>query len=184
MASLLGLAFARYCQQLEKRPLPTKAVTSGCLSAASDMFAQSMTSKNALNLRRTLAIGAFGFLWSGPSAHYWQAWLQRKFPKLDDTSVLQKVVLDQATYGPVCNLVLMSFLALIVDGRSFRFTWNKLRSDFWSVQRNGWKFWPLVAILNYRYVPLKLRVLVINVAAFCWSTFLITGSHGKALVVK
>lgn len=184
MASILGLAWACYLKRLEKRPVLTKAITAGCLSSASDILAQSMTSKKAFNLNRTLAIGVFGLMWSGPSAHYWQAWLQKKFPKQDDASVVQKVVVDQVTYGPVCNLALMSFLALVVDGRSLKFTLNKLRSDFWSVQRNGWKFWPLVAILNYRYVPLKLRVLVINLAAFCWSTFLITRSHGKALVVK
>lgn len=184
MASILGLAWAHYCKRLEKRPLPTKAITAGCLSAASDMLAQSMTSKNAFNFRRTLAIGAFGFLWSGPSAHYWQGWLQKRFPKQDDASAVKKVVVDQVTYGPICNLALMSFLALIVDGRSLKFTRHKLRTDFWSVQLNGWKFWPLVALVNYRYVPLKLRVLVINVAAFCWSTFLISKSHGKALVVK
>lgn len=184
MASLLGLAWARYCQRLEKQPLPTKAITAGCLSAASDVIAQSLTSKNPLNLRRTLALGAFGFFWSGPSNHFWQGFLQRMFPKQTDSNLVRKVVIDQITYGPVCNLALMSFLALVVDGRSFKFTANKLRSDFWSVQRNGWKFWPLVAVLNYRYVPLKLRVLVINLAAFCWSTFLIVKSHGKALVVK
>lgn len=162
-----------------------------------------MTSKNAFNLRRTLAIGAFGLLWSGPSAHYWQAWLQKRFPKQDDASVVQKAKslpicclfcnysnsiciksemciscpclvflcrssstkshtvsqislrsspvcshllcsrcqhfytcaqtdLEIGSFaGPVCNLALMSFLALIVDGRSLKFTWNKLRSDFW-----------------------------------------------------
>lgn len=46
------------------------------------------------------------------------------------------------------------------------------------------QFWPLVAIFNYRYVPLKLRVLVINLAAFCWSTFLITRSNRKAVNLR
>jgi len=45
------------------------------------------------------------------------------------------------------------------------------------------QFWPLVALFNYRYVPLKLRVLVINLAAFCWSTFLITRSNRKTVTV-
>jgi len=47
MANILGLAWARYSQQLSKKPLPTKAVTAGCLSGASDILAQvSVNPKN------------------------------------------------------------------------------------------------------------------------------------------
>mmetsp|Transcript_5563 Transcript_5563/g.15941 ORF Transcript_5563/g.15941 Transcript_5563/m.15941 type:complete len:187 (+) Transcript_5563:226-786(+) len=183
MANILGLAWARYSQQLSKKPLPTKAVTAGCLSGASDILAQTLTSKGPINWRRTLAIAAFGFVWAGPSAHYWQAWLQKTFPKKDDKTLIKKVAVDQLTYGPICNLALMCYLALIVDGRSFDFTKQRLKNDFWAVQVNGWRFWPLVALFNYRYVPLKLRVLVINLAAFCWSTFLITRSNRKTVTV-
>ena len=52
---------------------------------------QTLTSKGPINWRRTLAIAAFGFVWAGPSAHYWQAWLQKTFPKKDDKTLIQKV---------------------------------------------------------------------------------------------
>lgn len=35
------------------------------------------------------------------------------------------------TAGPLCNLALMSYLALVVDARSFDFTKQKLKNDFW-----------------------------------------------------
>ncbi len=35
------------------------------------------------------------------------------------------------TVGPLCNLALMSYLALVVDARSFDFTKKKLKNDFW-----------------------------------------------------
>jgi len=52
---------------------------------------QTLTSKGPINWRRTLAIAAFGFVWAGPSAHYWQAWLQKTFPKKDDKTLIKKV---------------------------------------------------------------------------------------------
>ncbi len=78
------------------------------------------------------------------------------------------MALDQLTYGPVCNVLMISYLSLIVEGRSGAETRRRLRQDYPQIQRNGWKLWPLAALVNYRYVPLKLRVLFVNVVAFCW----------------
>jgi Mpv17 / PMP22 family len=112
------------------------------------------------------------------------------------------VILDQCTYGPVCNVLLISCkssvpqvdtsshdlvdnadsvvhgmlklpschadLSLVVEGRSAQHTQQRLKRDYPGIQWNGWKLWPLAAFINYTYVPLKLRVLFVNVVAFCW----------------
>lgn len=59
-------------------------------------------------------------------------------------------------------------LSLVVEGRSARATKQRLQQDYPRIQLNGWKVWPLAALINYRYVPLKLRVLFVNLVAFCW----------------
>jgi len=187
MADILRLAWARYLRSLERKPLATKAITAGLLSGASDVVAQTLTASRPLNWRRTLAIAAFGFLWAGPSNHYWQKFLEKLFKgRRDGATVVQKVILDQCTYGPVCNILLISYLSLIVEGRSAQHTQLRLKRDYPGIQWNGWKLWPLAAFVNYTYVPLKLRVLFVNVVAFCWSTFLITRSKvpqaGRQLV--
>jgi hypothetical protein len=39
---------------------------------------------------------AFGFLWAGPSNHYWQKFLEKLFKgRRDGATVVQKVVLDR-----------------------------------------------------------------------------------------
>lgn len=183
MANILGLAWSRYLKSLERKPLQTKAITAGFLSGASDVVAQTLTSNGPLHWRRTLAIAAFGFLWSGPSNHYWQNFLEKFFKgRRDGATVVQKVVTDQVVYGPICNVLLISYLSLVVEGRSARATKQRLRQDYPRIQLNGWKVWPLAALINYRYVPLKLRVLFVNMVAFCWSTFLITRAKAAAPV--
>lgn len=104
-----------------------------------------------------------------------------------------QVVLDQTTYGPLCNILLISCecafvssptdyqtdpvstlpcvcadLSFIVEGRSAQTTKKRLQRDYPNIQKNGWKVWPIAALINYRYVPVKLRVLFVNVVAFCW----------------
>lgn len=38
----------------------------------------------------------------------------------------------------------------------------QIKRDYPLVQLNGWKLWPLAALINYKFVPLQFRVLFIN----------------------
>ncbi|BDA42748.1 Peroxisomal membrane protein PMP22 [Coccomyxa sp. Obi] len=176
--SVLTVAWDRYLRRLEKNPLQTKALTSSVIAGFSDVVAQRMIWKGPLNWRRTAALAVFGLVWSGPANHYWQAFLERVFRgKRDAATLCKKVLLDQLTYGPFNNILFMSYIALIVEGRSWEFTQAKLFRDFAGIQKNGWRLWPLASLINYAYVPLRLRVLFVNVVAFFWSTFMILRSR-------
>ena len=177
----------------------------------------------------------FGLIWSGPSAHFWQFFTERLFRgKRDGATIIKKTLLDQLSYGPLCNAMYMAYVALVVEGappsngvlpesqpadvgcmrqagcqgpawfasagRSLEFTQQKLWNDFLGVQRNGWRVrrqlpepacalcaaccswtcsarlchaamrqvWPIVSLVNYRYIPLRLRVLFVNAVALFW----------------
>ncbi|KAI3430384.1 hypothetical protein D9Q98_004979 [Chlorella vulgaris] len=173
--SILAVAWHRYLQQLEQKPLKTKAITASLLIGASDLLAQRLTLGAApTNWRRTLCMCAYGFLWAGPAGHYWQQILESLFPdKHDPLRTVKKVLTDQLVYGPLQNAVFMTFLAVVVEGRSWAATRTKLQADFVGVQSRGWRVWPVVSFVNQEFVPLKLRVLWMNVAALGWATFLI-----------
>ena len=49
------------------------------------------------------------------------------------------------------------------------------------VQLRGWRFWPVVSALQYRFVPVPLRALVANLAGLLWSTYLALGARAAAL---
>ncbi|GIL73673.1 hypothetical protein Vretifemale_3805, partial [Volvox reticuliferus] len=173
----LALCWKRYIEELNKRPLRTKCVTSACVAALSDVVAQLIISGSYKSVKRTLAVACFGAIYTGPSAHYWQKFMERLFSgKKDLTTVLQKVLVDQLTYGPVCNVLFMSFATLVLEGKPFSFLLQKIAKDYPGVQLNGWRLWPLAALINYRFVPLQFRVLFINVVAFIWTTFLLLRS--------
>jgi Mpv17 / PMP22 family len=57
-------------------------------------------------------------------------------------------------------------------GKGIKHLLHKVWSDYPTAQIHSWKLWPAAALFNYRYVPLNLRVLFINVIALGWTTFL------------
>lgn len=195
--SLLGLAWSRYQSQLRARPLATKALTSAAIAALSDLAAQLIASSGSsgtgngkarryYDLARTLKFALLGLIWSGPSAHYWQAFLQRAVPpppagappEQAAAALLKKVALDQLTYGPACNLVFMAYTTLFVARSGPSVLGRRLRRDFVHVQRNGWRVWPLASAVNLRFVPLEYRVLFANVVALAWTTYLNLATRG------
>ena len=175
-----GGGWAAYQRALRARPLGTKALTAAAVQGGSDVLAQLLTRRGpgaALDLRKALKMAAFGLLWGGPSIHYWQRFMEEvafRGARPGFGTVLVKTVLDQATYGPVQNLAFMSFIALAVEGKSLAALRRRVHENFWRVQLNGWKVWPLAALINYRYVPVPFRAAFANLVALGWSMFLIT----------
>ena len=52
--------------------------------------------------------------------------------------------------------------------QGWKHLFDKIVKDYPAVQLNGWKLWPAAAMFNYRYVPLNLRVLFLNIVALGW----------------
>lgn len=88
------------------------------------------------------------------------------------TAALAKVAVDQLTYGPVCNLVFMTYTTLVIAKGTVGELAGRVRRDYLAVQRNGWRVWPLAGLINYRFVPLEYRVLFMNMVALLWTTYL------------
>ena len=64
-----------------------------------------------------MSMQVFGLVWSGPSNHYWQQFLERTFKgRKDAATVVEKVIVDQLVYGPLCNILLISYISMVVEG--------------------------------------------------------------------
>lgn len=184
ISTSLDQSMSRVCasscsSQLPSPDPPTQAITAALLAALADILVQqsvrSSTQRRVLmNWRRTLSIALYGLLWTGPSNHYWQLLLEHLFPdRTDPFRPAKKVTLDQLTYGPLNNIMFMSYISMVVENKSARATRSKLRADYPSVQLAGWRLWPLAQFLNQSFVPLDLRVLFSNVVSLLWTTFMI-----------
>lgn len=72
--------------------------------------------------------------------------------------VLCKVALDQLTYGPFSNWYYFYVIGWL-EGRSMASCHAAVARDFWPLMVANWKVWPLVTLINFKFVPLNLQVL-------------------------
>ena len=61
-----------------------------------------------------------------------------------------KVLLDQLTFGPANNIAFMSFWALAIERADVIMLLPRLSHDLPRVQLAAWRYWPIVAAVNYR----------------------------------
>lgn len=177
MSTFLAIAWAKYLETLDESPLLTKAFTSAFIAALADTFAQRITSSKAsLNWRRTFLIASYGLIWIGPSNHYWHGFLETLIPMSKSTGYrsVKKVLVDQLIYGPLNNVLMLLFMARVVDRRGWRTSFSRLPMQFPSVQLRGWRLWPAAQFLNHYFMPFKFRVLFTNSVAFLWQCYLIS----------
>lgn len=174
MADVVAQGWERYLYLLQKYPLRTKCITSGLLAGSSDCLAQKIAGAKSLNYKRALFMLLYGFIYGGPFGHYFHKLMDRIFAgrKKDGTTILKKVVLEQVTSNPFNNVLYMCYIGIMLEGRTWTSLKNKVLSDYPGVQLNAWRFWPIVSLINYKYMPLNLRPLFANLAAVCWANYL------------
>jgi hypothetical protein len=82
-------------------------------------------------------------------------------------TLVKKVVVDQLTYGPLCNLAAMAYIGLVVEGQLLRDWLRSLRTSFPAACVGGWKVWPLATLVQF-HVPINLRPLFMNAVGMLW----------------
>lgn len=49
---------------------------------------------------------------------------------------------------------------------------EKLESTYWQALSKNWMVWPFIQIVNFKFVPLHHRVLLVNVISLGWNCYL------------
>lgn len=106
----------------------------------------------------------------GPLATTWFGFLQRRvvLPGRPNAEIFARVGLDQAILAPG-NLFLFLNTMALMEGTSAS---EKLESTYWPALSRNWMVWPIVQFINFKYVPLELRVLLVNVVSLGWNCYL------------
>jgi hypothetical protein len=106
----------------------------------------------------------FLLLWhAGPSNHLWHGLLTELFNQSSPGQgllskahvVAQRVALDQLTYAPCNNSLMIFYIAAVADRLGWKAALAKVQSELPAVQWRGWRFWPVVQSINQFFVPLR-----------------------------
>ncbi|KAI0120412.1 hypothetical protein BJ170DRAFT_710003 [Xylariales sp. AK1849] len=136
-----------YQRKLAARPLLTSSVTTAILFATGDITAQQLVEKKGLEkheLARTGRMFLYGGFIFGPAATTWFGFLQRR------------VVLRNKN---------AEILARVAPK-------EKLEKSYLPALQTNYLIWPFVQLINFKFVPLVHRVLVVNVVSIGWNCYL------------
>ncbi|KAM8961172.1 peroxisomal membrane protein 2 [Pelodytes ibericus] len=167
-----------YLRLLRERPVLTKALTSGILSALGNLLSQSIErqrrsqkSPKKVDLLGPLRFATYGFLFTGPLSHYFYMFLEQLIPSSSPLAGLRRLLLDRLIVAPVF-LLLFFFVMNVLEGKDLATLNKKLKDGYWSALKMNWKVWTPFQFINVNYVPVQFRVLFANLVAFFWYAYL------------
>jgi protein Mpv17 len=94
-----------------------------------------------------------------------------RLPLHGSTAAVAKIFADQLVWTPPVNMAFFTFTGALEHGDPER-AWSDGRSKLWEVLQTNWLVWFPVQGLNFFWVPVKYRVLFVNVVALFWSAYL------------
>ncbi len=124
-----------------------------------------------LDVKRLITLAAFGFLYHGPSGHYFYNWLDEKIPGNDSKTVATKVIIDQVIWCPLFMTVFFTYLGLVA-GDGFSAIADKIKNDLFTAVQGSWKVWPIVHAVNFKFISTKHRLVFINGVQIAFNMFL------------
>ncbi|XP_023930668.1 protein Mpv17-like isoform X2 [Lingula anatina] len=149
--------------------------------AAGDVIAQIfIEKKNTANYDtvRTLRFLGFGTLLAGPVLRTWYMTLDFLFKGTTKTVALKKVFCDQAFFAPSFLTVFITTMGWL-RGDPWSEIQEKVKRDFLPILMANYQLWIPVQISNFYFVPFHHRILVVNVVALFWNTYLAWKSERK-----
>ena len=186
---------AWYLERLHAAPLPTKCLTSGVLGLAGDGAAQLHEARTraraaataggkappphppvAYSWRRGLTTFADGLLVSAPLLHAGYGWLEDAIPVRDhprlppSVAAAAHVLVDDYVFD-AAFIAIMFITTGLGEGYRPGQILDQLRRDYATAVTTMWKVGILLMPLEFcmfRYLPLRLRVLGMNVVELLW----------------
>jgi hypothetical protein len=189
--SAIAQAWGGYLDLLDKRPIYTKMATGAVLSAIGDTLAQTLDSSAvAFSVRRLIVLVTVNVLYFSPLLHHWYNFFDMVVAKLKlETGswacTFTCLALDQIVNTPItlvgffCVFTLVNAISLVVVGGEVpamgalvASVGTKLQVEYFNALLANWKVWTLPQVINFAFVPPKLRVAFANVVAVLWNAIL------------
>ena len=153
---------------LSRNLLLSNTLLCGVMSGLGDVVLQSSrVEQRPFDKTRTMHLTLTG-LSLGPCFHFWYQALDRMLPGKALSVVAKKVLLDQIIFSPVCLSVFFVTLGFL-DWSSWKDIGHEIYHKGIIIYKAEWFVWPPAQVLNFYFVPLRFRVLFINMIAFCFS---------------
>lgn len=172
-------AWRWYNRSLRAKPLATKAVTSGIIAAVGQILASALrgpppAGTGPSRMRSVSAFFVFGLVINGPFFHWWYGALERicdGVPSTTSAGVLYRLALDRLLTTPPFLAVTLAGLHWLQHLSPSKAT-AVVKQLFWGALFMNWKVWSVAQVINFKFVPIHLRVVFGNLVALWWNIYL------------
>lgn len=176
-----------YSATLHQHKYPVQIVSGGILWLSGDLLSQKIAQKDTIDWSRTLKMTLFGVVVSAPVLTAWYSLLDRytikKFGDMHSGGarrlwkvVVFKCVADMLVFDP---LYLSSFFigTNVLEGNSFKFMANKIKSEFAGTWFMDVAVWTPVQLINFRLCPVIYQPLIVQLGNIGWNSYLSYVQH-------
>ncbi|CAO3627684.1 unnamed protein product [Cunninghamella blakesleeana] len=167
--------FLFYNSLLSKYPILIQSITTSALFGTGDVIAQQAIENRGINnhdIIRTSRMVCFGGIIAGPALSTWYRFLEHNIRASTPFKTLaSKVAIDQIFFAPTFIGVFFCTQGLF-EGKSIQEIKDKLNHGYTSAVINNYKLWPAVQFFNFYFVPLNHRLMVTNLVALGWNSYL------------
>ncbi|SCV70514.1 BQ2448_1908 [Microbotryum intermedium] len=98
---------------------------------------------------------------------------------ISNLQLVKRVAADQLGLAPISLFIFLMSMSLL-EGLSDEELWDKIRHNYLPILLVNWQVWPLLQLINFRYVPLRYRVPYGSILGIGWSAFLSFKTAKKA----
>jgi hypothetical protein len=168
---------------LDASPVFTKCISAGLIAGLGNLGAQRLMhdekdGKFKIDWQQTGRFALLNVVFVAPVLHYWYTWLAVAIPGKAIIPVLKRVGYDEFLFTPVYVPVLMGIL-WSMEGVEMKRIPQMIREEWLNIMLFDWAVYIPVQILNFRFVPVKFQVLVINVIGVGWNCFVSWRAQGQ-----
>jgi len=124
------------------------------------------------NVDRTTDFMSYGLVVYGPLLHYSYNHLIPLFANGNSLRALgKKLFFTQTAFSCFSIASFFTYMSL-KEGKGLDATYNEVSSKLGPTMITNWKVWPLLQLINFKFVPLPLQVLYVNFMAIWWNAYL------------
>ncbi|ORX47969.1 Mpv17/PMP22 family protein [Hesseltinella vesiculosa] len=176
-----------YTRALLKYPILTQSITTAGLFGAGDVIAQQAVEQKGWDRHdttRTVRMTGFGGCAAGPLLSNWYRFLELNIRRSTPLRTLAaRVGLDQLVFAP-CFIAFFFAAQGTLEGKTVNEIKVKLEHGYSSALFNNYKLWPAVQFANFYFVPLQHRLLVTNIVALGWNSYLSWVNQRSSTLIK
>jgi len=175
--------YAKYNHLLKTKPLATNVVSTGLLFGAGDYLAQriaisKLETDQKYDYSRSLRAIIYGGIIFAPIGDKWYKILNRvNIPGYKDSKFVNtaaRVAVDQGVFAPFIGIPLYYSMMTVMEGGDGIAIEKKIKRNWWDTLTTNWMVWPAIQVLNFGFVPVQLRLFVVNVVSIGWNCYLLS----------